>query len=928
MGSKNDLLKLIEETQSFLLQGEWLQKGEDFFQALAKYLAGTLEVHYVCIDKFLADRQAQTVAVYYNGQFEDNSTYKLEDTPCGKVSGYDVCFFISGVRQLFPKDAILHDIGAESYAGITLWGTDGDPIGLIAVISRKPLEDTLKMELVLKQVSIRASTELEHRKFKEQLQEGEFFFRESQSAAKIGSYKANILTSCWESSEVMDQIFGIGPGYIKSIQGWLELIHPDERPSMEQYLNGLFHDHASEFDKEYRIIRRYDGETRWIHGIGRIEYDHAGRIFSMTGTVRDITERKKAEDQLRYHANLVETISEAIISTDATFRISSWNKAAEKMYGWKKEEVAGRRIDEILGTDYPPGITRDLATKDLFLSGNWSNEVIQKKKDGSNIHVAASVTIMYDNKDGVQGIVAINRDITRRKQAEEELRKSNERLNLAQEASKSGTWDWNIETNEYYWSKEFLSLFGLMEDSVRSFETWIALVHPDDRDSAVRNIMQSIEDRTDLVNDYRIFRPDGKTIWIRATGKTIYKEGKPLRMLGLCMDVSEQKQAETTRQALEKDFKAIFENNSSAIALLESDSGISMVNDAFCQMCGYSKEELIGSDWMKLIAPEDLERMKAYNQSRFLDQANAPAKYEFKFIRKDGELRIGLISVAVMENPKRLIGSCIDITESKRAEELLFKSQAMLEEIVKQRTSQLEQINNLLINEIQERKNTEKILLESQAYLRALLQRMDSVAEDERIRIAREIHDELGHILTALKFDTEDLSGNPRLPVALKDQFSGLLELINSLIESVQKISAELRPGILDHLGLFPAIEWHARQFQKRTRICCKVQLPEVDIDFNKAETTILFRIIQEILTNITRHAKATHVEIEHKIENDIFTLKVKDNGIGFDVNQDKAFNSFGLMGMKERALSIGGEIFIDSKKNEGTTITFVQKRK
>ena len=156
--------KQIENAQLFLLQCGWSASGEDFFQALARYLAETLGMDYVCIDRLEGDGlAAKTVAVYCDGKFEDNLAYALKDTPCGDVVGKTICSFPRDVRHLFPRDAALQEMMAESYAGTTLWSSRGQPIGLIAVIGRKPRADLHLAEAILKVVAIRAAGELERR---------------------------------------------------------------------------------------------------------------------------------------------------------------------------------------------------------------------------------------------------------------------------------------------------------------------------------------------------------------------------------------------------------------------------------------------------------------------------------------------------------------------------------------------------------------------------------------------------------------------------------------------------------------------------------------------------------------------------------------------------------------------------------------------
>ncbi|MDK9708892.1 MAG: PocR ligand-binding domain-containing protein [Desulforhopalus sp.] len=156
--------KKIEEAQMFLLTCDRTNPGEDFFKLLARFLAELLHMDFVCIDKLEGDNlSARTVAIFHDGQFEDNISYTLEDTPCGKVVGETICTFPSAVRHLFPSDSVLQEIAAESYVGTTLWGSSGTAIGLIAVISRQSLENPTPVESVLKLVGIRAAAELERR---------------------------------------------------------------------------------------------------------------------------------------------------------------------------------------------------------------------------------------------------------------------------------------------------------------------------------------------------------------------------------------------------------------------------------------------------------------------------------------------------------------------------------------------------------------------------------------------------------------------------------------------------------------------------------------------------------------------------------------------------------------------------------------------
>jgi len=248
-----------------------------------------------------------------------------------------------------------------------------------------------------------------------------------------------------------------------------------------------------------------------------------------------------------------------------------------------------------------------------------------------------------------------------------------------------------------------------------------------------------------------------------------------------------------------------------------------------------------------------------------------------------------------------------DITERKRAEEELQQYQLHLEELVVHRTAELTQ---------------------SHEQLRKLAAHVQEAREAERTRVAREVHDELGQMLTALKIDFSWLRKHIS-EVEIEDLRQVLLEkiqLMSSLsdktIHAVRRISAALRPPVLDHFGLVAAIEWYAEEFQERTGIACTVASTEQRIEVDKATSTALFRICQEALTNVVRHAEATKVAISIKRKDRVHTMTVKDNGRGITESEIYGSGSYGILGMRERALGVGGEFHVSGRPNKGTTVT------
>ncbi len=216
----------------------------------------------------------------------------------------------------------------------------------------------------------------------------------------------------------------------------------------------------------------------------------------------------------------------------------------------------------------------------------------------------------------------------------------------------------------------------------------------------------------------------------------------------------------------------------------------------------------------------------------------------------------------------------------------------------------------------------EKEIRDSREQLRNLSLYLQTAREEERSRIAREIHDELGQALTALKIDLGWLS--KRLPEdqhSLRDKTNAMSRLIDVIVQTVQRLSSELRPGVLDDLGLAAAIEWQAGEFQSRTGVQCHITINPEDLVLSKEKSTAIFRIFQEAVTNVIRHAHATMVEVKLEQQNSMVVLEVRDNGRGITEKEVSAPKSFGLIGIRERVRFWGGEVNIQGMKNKGTTV-------
>ena len=236
----------------------------------------------------------------------------------------------------------------------------------------------------------------------------------------------------------------------------------------------------------------------------------------------------------------------------------------------------------------------------------------------------------------------------------------------------------------------------------------------------------------------------------------------------------------------------------------------------------------------------------------------------------------------------------------------------------------LHDMNRMLNAELAERALTEQRLRASEENLRALAGHLQSVREEERIHIAREIHDELGQALTGLKFDLASFAKNfeSDAPGMRADKQHGLGIAIDRIINSVRRIASGLRPEVLDEIGLAAAFEWQAREFQRRTGIRCLVAIEPNFVDPDKERSTALFRIFQELLTNVARHAKATRVNATLAEGATALALSVEDNGRGIRDNEIESPRSLGFLGLRERVLAFGGVIEVKGDEGKGTKVS------
>jgi PAS domain S-box-containing protein len=245
-----------------------------------------------------------------------------------------------------------------------------------------------------------------------------------------------------------------------------------------------------------------------------------------------------------------------------------------------------------------------------------------------------------------------------------------------------------------------------------------------------------------------------------------------------------------------------------------------------------------------------------------------------------------------------------------------------LEASISQHSEGGRKLFTVILRDVTERARADEALRQSREELRELSAAAHTVREQEQRRVAREIHDELGQSLTALKMDVAWMMGNLSAgSPSLNDKLGAMQSQLDATVAATRRIAADLRPLMLDDLGLIPAAEWLAQNFSERTGIPCKLQIRPPDLEFAEPHASTLYRILQESLTNVARHAKADRVDISIERTDGALKLAVRDNGRGFSPAEARTHKTYGLLGLRERTVLLGGEANIASEPGRGTTI-------
>jgi PAS domain S-box-containing protein len=596
------------------------------------------------------------------------------------------------------------------------------------------------------------------------------------------------------------------------------------------------------------------------------------------------------------------------------------------------------------------------------------------------------------------------------------LRESSERLRLAVQASNVGLWDWDFRSKRVVYSREWKAQLGHEEHEIGDeFGEWERRVHPEDLAPTLERMQRDLA-RPEGAREaeFRMRHKNGTWHWIYARGEIFRdSDGKPERMMGCHVDITERKRDEEALRESEERYRDLVENIRDLICTHDLAGNILFVNRASAELLGYTPGELVNMNLREIIAPAVRAEFEAYLAAI---QRDGMASGLMRVRSKAGETRIWEYHNTLRADgagAPTVRGLARDISERKRAVEALRDSEANFRTLFEQAAVGVGQIetgtgrfakvnrryceivgyteeemqrltfreithpedlerdldnmgrlnrgeisgyfmekrylrkdgaivwvklavsapwnfggspffHTAVVDDITESKRADDQICQANERLQALSRRLLEVQETERRSIARELHDEVGGVLTAVKLNLQSLR-RPRTGDAAEAALADGLALVDGAIQSVRSLSLDLRPAVLDDLGLIPALKSYCERQAQRAGIPIELALDAIDVKAAPQLESACFRIVQESVTNALRHANARRIQIAlHRVDAS-FSLEIADDGDGFDVAAARkrgfAGASIGLLGMEERANLLGGRLSIVSAPGAGVRV-------
>lgn len=610
-------------------------------------------------------------------------------------------------------------------------------------------------------------------------------------------------------------------------------------------------------------------------------------------------QQRDGASEKRFRA-LIEHSHDAIVLCAADGTIVYASPSTTRIMGYEPEEIYQRNLMEFVRADSLETVGMRMAEALRRPGETIGAEGYARHKNGEWRYLEGFFTNLLDDP-AVGAIVSNYRDATERREAEAALLES-ERRTAAQFA----------ELEQIYRTAPVgLALHDRELRFVRINERLAAIngrpvaehigrtlhdVLPPELSGQVEPVLRAVlvSGKPVLEMEVRGTTPAKagvERVWLVSYSPLQMSDGTVAGVGVVVLDITERRRTEIKLALSESRLRAVIDTEPECVKLLAADGSLLEMNPAGLRMVEADSFQQIENRCIyPLVAEEHRAAFKALNEKVF---AGEPGTLEFEIVGLKGGRRWLETTAAPLRDAEGKVTALLGITR-----------------------------------DITERKRSQLALEQQHEQLRALATNLRTAREEEAIRISREIHDQLGQALTGLQMDVTALrsaverNGQSKEPASLVTKLQGMSDAIEQTLQTARRVAAELRPAMLDELGLTAAVEWQARQFEERSSIFCNLALPAEGPALEPERATAVFRIFQEVLNNVARHSHATEVSIELQSDAESTALKISDNGVGIGQLDQVRLRGHGLVGMQERALAAGLRLHLKSEAAGGTTVT------
>jgi PAS domain S-box-containing protein len=562
-------------------------------------------------------------------------------------------------------------------------------------------------------------------------------------------------------------------------------------------------------------------------------------------------------------------------TTDAELRLTSVFGTLIQRLENPAAHVPGRTLYDLFETrdETHPAIAAHLRA----LRG----ESASYERVAGDLVLEGRVEPLRDQKGRIIGCVGTAMDVSTWRWAERQVRRFASLVQSSEDAIISTDLAGTIET----WNPAAERLYGYTATETVGKPMTI-LAPPGGASEIERNILALRQGAAVGPYDTQRLRRDGRMLDVSVTVSPIRDErGHVLGASGIVRDITERKHTEDALRESEGRFRSVLDRMRLFGLGLNVEGRVAYCNDYLLEMTGWSRSEVFGADWLSQFLPPDTPVIAAFRFA--MEMGEIPAQYVSDIITRDGGRRRVQWNNTLVRDDEGTVTGVVGIGE-----------------------------------DVTERNRVVEELRRSQAELRALAQRLNSLREDEHTRMARELHDGLGQALTALRLDLAWLARRlPDASPAVRQKIGAMTAIVDDTIETGRSIVAELRPPILDDLGLAPSLEWYVHRFAKRAGLKCEWDPGPAELFVDRDVAVVAYRIVQEALTNVARHAEAKCVAVQLGEEDGELTVEIRDDGRGISEQASANPRSLGFVGMRERALARGGSLEVSRLPEGGTSV-------